>query len=291
MQHPPDLHRLRAGQGTVASGNLLGCKRSKLTFEDRNRHLTWGNVELRGLEPLASCMPCLANRSGIVRDSQVRPGQSKSAVWLGPEPTGAVWARSHLVSHWFPASPQEVRHHLSQDQPQFPLLQRPRGARRRACRSRPRHWPPRSPRRTTLSGPLLTSPCDVQVLGAIPRFGSAREIAASPRDTADDLDRIAAAAVPGTCPVLWGACPEHGSTRMIQPVAQSREGLAGGSWNADGRGGRLRSWALFIPWAADRRRVAVSRLGGDGGACGGCARRRRAAIRFRMRPGRAGTSW
>ena len=37
---------------------LLGRKRSKRHFQARNRLLTWGNVELRGLEPLASCMPC-----------------------------------------------------------------------------------------------------------------------------------------------------------------------------------------------------------------------------------------
>ena len=40
-----------------SSGNLLSCKRSKSNFEDHNRPLTCGNVELRGLEPLASCMP------------------------------------------------------------------------------------------------------------------------------------------------------------------------------------------------------------------------------------------
>ena len=57
-------------------------------------------VELRGLEPLASCMPCLANPSGTVRDGQGRAGQNRSAVWYGPEPTGVDWARSHLVSHW-----------------------------------------------------------------------------------------------------------------------------------------------------------------------------------------------
>src|SRR5262245_13313125 len=38
--------------------HLLGCKHSEERFQDRNRPLTWRNVELRGLEPLASCMPC-----------------------------------------------------------------------------------------------------------------------------------------------------------------------------------------------------------------------------------------
>jgi hypothetical protein len=57
-------------------------------------------VELRGLEPLASCMPCLTNPSGMVRDGQVRAGQSRFAVWPRTEPTGVGWARSHLVCHW-----------------------------------------------------------------------------------------------------------------------------------------------------------------------------------------------
>jgi hypothetical protein len=37
---------------------LLGCKRSKIISEDHNMRLTCGNVELRGFEPLTSCMPC-----------------------------------------------------------------------------------------------------------------------------------------------------------------------------------------------------------------------------------------
>jgi len=57
-------------------------------------------VELRGLEPLASCMPCLTNPSGMVRGGQVRTDQSGAAVWQRPEPTGVDWDRSHLVSHW-----------------------------------------------------------------------------------------------------------------------------------------------------------------------------------------------
>jgi hypothetical protein len=40
----------------------------------------WPGVELRGLEPLASCMPCLTNPSGIVRGGQVPAGQSTPAV-------------------------------------------------------------------------------------------------------------------------------------------------------------------------------------------------------------------
>ncbi len=43
-------------------------------------------------------------------------------------------------------------------------------------------------------------------------IGSVRHAARELGDTAADLDRIAAAAVAGTCSVPWGACPEHGNT-------------------------------------------------------------------------------
>jgi outer membrane murein-binding lipoprotein Lpp len=42
--------------------------------------------------------------------------------------------------------------------------------------------------------------------------GSVRQAAGELRDTAADLERIAAAAAPGTCSVQWGACPDHGNT-------------------------------------------------------------------------------
>ena len=57
----------------------------------------------------------MANPSGVVRNGRVYPGQSRFPVRYGPELTGMDWARSHLVSHWLPASPQEVRHHVTQD--------------------------------------------------------------------------------------------------------------------------------------------------------------------------------
>ena len=79
---------------------LRRCKRSKISFEDHNMRLTCGNVELRGLEPLASCMPSMAGPSGMVRDGQIRADQNRAAVWQQPESTGVRWARSHLVSHW-----------------------------------------------------------------------------------------------------------------------------------------------------------------------------------------------
>lgn len=39
--------------------------------------------------------------------------------------------------------------------------------------------------------------------------GSLRGAAEELRDTAADLERIAAAPAPGTCSVQWGACPDH----------------------------------------------------------------------------------
>jgi hypothetical protein len=48
----------RPGSGQIFPSRNLGCKRSKSISEDHNMLFTWENVELRGLEPLASCMPC-----------------------------------------------------------------------------------------------------------------------------------------------------------------------------------------------------------------------------------------
>jgi hypothetical protein len=43
-------------------------------------------------------------------------------------------------------------------------------------------------------------------------IGSLYQAAGELRDTAFDLDRIAAATVPGMCGVPWGVCPGHGNT-------------------------------------------------------------------------------
>src|SRR6266571_8303779 len=58
-------------------------------------------VELRGLEPLASCMPFLAIPSGTVAGSRMPAVQSRCAVRMCPSLPAAVWVRSHLISHWF----------------------------------------------------------------------------------------------------------------------------------------------------------------------------------------------
>jgi hypothetical protein len=61
--------------------------------------------------------------------------------------------------------------------------------------------------------------------------GSVRQAAVALRDTAADIDRIAAAMAPGTCSGPWGACPEHGNTLVSS---------GGRSWCRDA--GCCRSW-------------------------------------------------
>jgi hypothetical protein len=65
---------------------LLGCKRSKIIFEDRNWRLTCGNVELRGVEPLTSCMPSPHLVTGMVRDVLVHHDRDP----VGPGRCGMV---------------------------------------------------------------------------------------------------------------------------------------------------------------------------------------------------------
>ena len=90
-----------SGEAEPAGYTLRGAGRGRnLKIEicpDLGKHQI---VELRGLEPLASCMPCLTNPSGVVRDGQSCPGPYCFAVRRQPAPDGMVWARSHLVSHW-----------------------------------------------------------------------------------------------------------------------------------------------------------------------------------------------
>ncbi len=68
--------------------------------------LTW--VELRGFEPLTSCMPFLEEPSGHVEVGRLPAGQSRCPVWLCPARSGAVCVRSHLISHWLNGPPRKV---------------------------------------------------------------------------------------------------------------------------------------------------------------------------------------
>jgi hypothetical protein len=57
--------------------------------------LTWGNVELRGVEPLASCMPC---------------NKSNAPAWAFIAPT---WIYRALECLWVPASLCALAVHLA----------------------------------------------------------------------------------------------------------------------------------------------------------------------------------
>src|ERR1039458_9536071 len=57
-------------------------------------------VELSGLEPLTSCMPCRPISSVRLAGSPIPARQAACVVWLGPVLAVRVWVRSHLVCHW-----------------------------------------------------------------------------------------------------------------------------------------------------------------------------------------------
>jgi hypothetical protein len=57
VQFPSDLPVL-VGQGIASFWQLAELQALEDDFQDRNMPLTWGNVELRGFEPLTFCMPC-----------------------------------------------------------------------------------------------------------------------------------------------------------------------------------------------------------------------------------------
>jgi hypothetical protein len=111
----------------------------------RNRVLGCSNymvdqVELSGLEPLTSCMPCRPISSAQIPGSLVPARQAKCSVWLGPVLTARVWGRSHLVCHWLSGphqggeTPDKQRQHR---QPHTLPHQRPgdRDSRTRPCPS------------------------------------------------------------------------------------------------------------------------------------------------------------
>jgi hypothetical protein len=60
-------------------------------------------VELRGFEPLTSCMPCLTVPSRDVPLGRVTARQGNDLVWWGLAASAVVWERCHLVCHWQPA--------------------------------------------------------------------------------------------------------------------------------------------------------------------------------------------
>src|ERR1039458_10085293 len=66
-------------------------------------------VELSGLEPLTSCMPCRPISSVRLAGSPIPARQAACVVWLGPVLAVRVWVRSHLVCHWLSGLITEVR--------------------------------------------------------------------------------------------------------------------------------------------------------------------------------------
>ena len=65
----------------VSGGDALACVQEvKDHLYDRNMPLNCENVELRGFEPLTSCMPCLTGSSVMIPLSLVTTGQEDSGV-------------------------------------------------------------------------------------------------------------------------------------------------------------------------------------------------------------------
>jgi hypothetical protein len=65
-------------------------------------------------------------------------------------------------------------------------------------------------------------------------IGWMRQASTELQDTADHLDRIAAALKPGACPIPWGVCPEHGNTLTCTgPKTWCRIIGCGRTWDFD----------------------------------------------------------
>jgi hypothetical protein len=116
--------------------------------------------------------------------------------------------------------------------------------------------------------------------------GQARAVARELRDTADELDRIASAAAPGTCPIPWGVWPEHGNTLTSS---------GGRTWCRDPRCGR--SWShdrTGLPCTKPTRWTVTDQHGDTRRMCDGHAldaAKRLDGARSRRSRQRAGRSW
>src|ERR1700722_19272639 len=87
---------------TQASQGDLALQSAPQDEEDppprpREGPLTW--VELSGLEPLTSCMPCTARTSGTVGLGGIPGGQRDCTVRPGPAAPAGGFLRCHLISH------------------------------------------------------------------------------------------------------------------------------------------------------------------------------------------------
>jgi hypothetical protein len=85
---------------TGASGEhaLARMHEVKDHLYDRNMSLNCGNVELRGYEPLTSCMPCLTVPSGGVPLGRVTARQGQ---WSCPVGSGYIRRGLGSVVTWF----------------------------------------------------------------------------------------------------------------------------------------------------------------------------------------------
>src|SRR5580700_8096184 len=83
---------------TGASGEhaLARMHEVKDHLYDRNMSLNCGNVELRGYEPLTSCMPCLTVPSGGVPLGRVTARQGNGLVRWGLATSAVVWGALSL---------------------------------------------------------------------------------------------------------------------------------------------------------------------------------------------------
>jgi hypothetical protein len=88
---------------TGASGEhaLARMHEVKDHLYDRNMSLNCGNVELRGYEPLTSCMPCLTVPSGGVPLGRVTARQGNGLVRWGLATSAVVWGALSLTRNWF----------------------------------------------------------------------------------------------------------------------------------------------------------------------------------------------
>ena len=89
-----------AGIGCEGSSAALAMQEVKDHLQDRNRLLNCDNAELRGFEPLTSCMPCLTVSSDGIALGRITAGQRNLGVWVRRAVSVVAWRRCHLDCHW-----------------------------------------------------------------------------------------------------------------------------------------------------------------------------------------------
>jgi hypothetical protein len=94
-------------------------------------------------------------------------------------------------------------------------------------------------------------------------IGSLRQASAELQETADHLDRVAAAMKPGACAVPWGVCPEHGNTLSGSGrTTWCRAAACGRTWTYDRVG---------LPCVESARWAVTDKHGSHSVMCGGHA--------------------